>query len=120
MKIVQVTTAEELSALYEQSALTWEGLIATEDELGNVETWINNHGAGGPDLAFHIIKGELMNEVYQLTVDNAYPKDLTLVSVTGVDQMKLAIPRLQVGGRWFDDIVDNNARREGAEQEGEE
>lgn len=26
--------------------------------------------------------------------------------------MRLAIPRFEVGGRWFDDVVDNNARRE--------
>ena len=25
---------------------------------------------------------------------------------------KIAIPRFQIGGRWFNDIVDNNARRE--------
>ena len=28
------------------------------------------------------------------------------------DPTKIAIPRFQVGGRWFDDIVDNNRRRE--------
>lgn len=112
MKTLQVTTSEELNALYEQSALTWEGLLANEDELGAAETWIKNHGADGPDLTFHIIKGELMNEVYRLTGNNAYPEALTIVAVTGVDQMKLAIPRLQVAGRWFDDIVDNNESRE--------
>lgn len=112
MKAVQVTTAEELNVLYEQSALTWEGLIATEDELGIVEKWIKNHNADDPELTFHIIKGALMNEVYQLSGSNAYPENLTLVAVTGVDSTKLAIPRLQVGGRWFDDIVENNARRE--------
>lgn len=111
-KVVQITTAEELKKLYEQSALTWEGLKADDDELKIVETWIKNHNAEGPELTFHIIKGELMNEVYQLTGNNAYPEDLTLVSVTGVNQVKLSLPRLQVGGRWFDDIVDNNARRE--------
>ena len=112
IKIVQVTTAEELNALYEQSALTWEGLKAEKHTLRVAEIWIREHDAAGPDLNFHIIKGGLMNEVYQLTGNNAYPENLTLVAVTGVDQIKHAIPRMQVGGRWFDDIVDNNARRE--------
>ena len=26
--------------------------------------------------------------------------------------MRIVIPRLEIGGRWFDDIVDNNIWRE--------
>ena len=67
MKQVQVTTAEELKQLYEQSALTWEGLKAEKHTLTVAEMWIKDHKADSPELTFHIIKGELMNEVYQLT-----------------------------------------------------
>ena len=52
-----------------------------------------------------------MNELCHLTDDNAYPEDCTLVSVTDINQMKIALQRFEVGGRWFDDIVDNNTRR---------
>ena len=104
----------ELDYLYGQSALTWEGMSADEENLQAISDWLREHGAAAFNMTpvFHIIAGKLMNEIYGLTGDNAYPDDLTLVSVTGIDQMKIAIPRFEVGGRWFDDIVDNNARRE--------
>ena len=104
----------ELNNLYNQSALTWEGMSSDEENLQAITDWLGQHGAISFNTTpiFHIITGELMNRVYELTGSNAYPDDLTLVSVTGIDQMKVAIPRFEVGGRWFDDIVDNNARRE--------
>ena len=112
MNIINVTTKEQLDALYNQSALTWEGLSSDEENLTAVRNWFEKHGVlthVEPD--FHIIEGKFMNEQYGLSGDNAYPEDCTLVSVTDIDQMKIVIPRFEVGGRWFDDIVDNNARR---------
>ena len=53
-----------------------------------------------------------MNDTYGLTGRNAYSDDLSIVSVTDINQMKVTLPRFEVGGRWFDDIVDNNAMRE--------
>ena len=113
MNIINVTTKEQLDALYNQSALTFEGLAADEENLNAVRNWLEEHGAiqhVEPD--FHIIKGELMNEVYGLSKNNAYPEDLNIISVTDINQMAITIPRFEVGGRWFDDIVDNNASRE--------
>ena len=112
MNIINVTTTQQLNALYNQSALTWEGLSSDEENLNAVRDWLEKHEAltyVEPD--FHIIKGKFMNEQYGLSGDNAYPEDCTLVSVTDINQMKIALPRFEVGGRWFDDIVDNNARR---------
>ena len=61
-------------------------------------------------------KGELMNQIYQLTGSNAYPEDLTFVSIPlsmfNNNIGKLALVKFQLGARWLDDIVDNNARRE--------
>ncbi len=72
---------------------------------------------------FYIIEGRTMNREYNLTGTNAYPeKDCTLVCIKLTDLVKplaLTMPRFQVGGRWFDDVVDNNARRE-AEKNGTE
>jgi hypothetical protein len=49
-----------------------------------------------------------MNKLCKLTGNNAYPNDLTIFSI---DKFKcLAIT---VGARWMDDIISNNARREG-------
>lgn len=68
------------------------------------------------EVAYHI-KGGLMNREYGLTGDNAYQDDLSILYFR-LDDMEnpnaLAIPRFAVGGRWFDDVVDNNARREKA------
>lgn len=114
MKTILVSTKEQLDALYNQSALTWEGLSADEENLDAVKNWLEEHGAilENTEPTFHIITGELMNDIYDLTGSNAYAEDLTIVSVTDIDQMKITIPRFEVGGRWFDDIVDNNARRQ--------
>ena len=114
MNIINVTTKEQLNNLYEQSALTWEGLTADEENLNAVKEWLNVHGALLEDTEpiFHIIAGDFMNTVYGLTSSNAYEDDLTIVSVTDIDLMKVVIPRFEVGGRWFDDVVDNNASRE--------
>ena len=103
----------ELDTLYNESALTWEGMCTDEENLNAVANWLRENGALGynAEPIFHIITGELMNKTYGLHGNNAYPDDLTILSVTGINQMKVAIPRFQVGGRWFDDIVNNNANR---------
>lgn len=58
--------------------------------------------------------GRDMNRYYGLTGDNAYPDDLHFLAfpLDGLDISKLAIFKLRMQDRWFDDIVDNNARRE--------
>ena len=112
MNIIPVTTTLQLDTLYNESALTWEGWSSDEKSLNAIREWLKKHEAlthVEPD--FHIIKGKFMNEQYGLSGDNAYPEDCTLVSVTDINQMKIALQRFEVGGRWFDDIVDNNTRR---------
>ena len=112
MNKIIVTTKTELDALYNCSALTWEGLSTDTENLESVIDWLKVHNAETEEVTFHIIKGELMNEIYGLTGTNAYPDDLDIVSVTGIKQEKIIFARFEVGGRWFDDIVDNNRMRE--------
>jgi len=114
METINVCTKAQLEALYNQSALTWEGLTAAEENFEAVMDWLVNLGAtiDGQEPTFHIITGEFMNATYGLRGANAYPNDLTIVSVTNINHMKIALARFEVGSRWFDDIVDNNARRE--------
>ena len=113
MNIINVSTKEQLNALYNESALTWEGLSSDEENLSAVKEWLEEHGAIlDTEPTFHIIMGELMNEAYGLTGRNAYADDLIIVSVTNINQMAIVIPRFDVGGRWFDDVVDNNVGRE--------
>ena len=100
-----------LDELYAGSALTF---IGQSDEDGNVKDifdWIEGH-TPLKRREVYVIKGELMNREYGLTGDNAYWPGLTLLCFRLDDMetpMKLAIPRLQVGGWWFDDVVDSNA-----------
>ena len=89
---------------------------------GDLDTWIKGYiqmlkdeGIGEPKQ-FITFKGRDMNITYGLTGDNAYQDNLTFLMfpLDGLDVPKLAIFRLRAGDKWFDDIVDNNQRREEA------
>ena len=117
---IKIIPADEtkIRELKNGSAFTWEGLSGLENDkevilddfkkanvLDDVEIF-----------EFYTWKGELMNQIYQLTGSNAYPEDLTFVSIPlsmfNNNVGKLALVKFQLGARWLDDIVDNNARRE--------
>jgi hypothetical protein len=101
MEIIKVETKEQLKALYDCSAMTWEGLRSDDFEVALQE-------CGQENAKGYITKGSVMNDICKLTGDNAYPEDLNIFSI---DKFRgLAI---QYGARWMDDIIDNNARREG-------
>ena len=101
MEIIKVETKEQLKALNDCSAMTWEGLI--EEDFGVALDMCGAEGAKG-----YVTKGKVMNEICHLTGNNAYPDDLTIFSI---DKFKgLAI---MVGARWMDDILSSNADREG-------
>ena len=63
---------------------------------------------------FHVISGAYMNSVYDLFGSNAYPDDLNIVVIRLSDlkdYSAIIMKRFEFGGRWFDDVVDNNTRR---------
>ena len=100
MEIIKVETKEQLKALNDCSAMTWEGLI--EEDFGAALDMCGAEGAKG-----YVTTGKVMNEICHLTGSNAYPDDLTIFSI---DKYKgLAI---MFGARWMDDIISNNADRE--------
>ena len=101
MEIIKVETKEQLKALNDCSAMTWEGLI--EEDFGAALDMCGAEGAKG-----YVTTGKVMNEICHLTGNNAYPDDLNIFSI---DKFKgLAI---MFGARWMDDIISNNADREG-------
>ena len=64
-------------------------------------------------VAIYTYSGKMMNDKYSLRGNVAYPDDLTNFSfdtnlVFGGNIGEVAIDRFNYGGRWFDDIVDNN------------
>lgn len=107
MEIKRLTTKEGLDDL--GSALTMVGL--TEDSIQDYIEWIKQYTPMKSEMAY-IVNGKTMNEVYHLTGSNAYPDDLTIVSIKLEDMedpRKIVTKRFEVDARWFDDIVGNNA-----------
>ena len=112
---VTMATTEDLDYFYKDWSLTIEGLKADRKNLDAYYEIIRKYTTVKPDFKFYIVKGWQMNSKYRLTGKNAYNDNLNIVVCTleSMDEpMKLAIPRFSWGGRWFTDIVDNNARRE--------
>ncbi len=112
---IEVTTKDQLDELYSSSALTFIGVSAEEESINALIDWLKEHSEISNPLPVHIISGQTMNDNYGLTGTNAYKEDLTLISIK-LENIKnvnaIAIPRFEVDGRWFDDIVNNNAMRE--------
>ena len=108
--IRKITTLEDLEALANKSAPTWEGLLldGLEDQLKEID----------PEDAVYCT-GKTYNEVYGLTGNNAYPNDLSIVFL-----IKWGIPimnwKFKYGCRWADDVKDNNLAREGFGDDEEE
>lgn len=98
--IIKVNTKEQLDELYNCSAMTWEGLREESFQQALEE-------CGTDDAIGYVVKGKVMNEFYGLTGNNAYPNDLNIFSID-----KVKVLAILFGARWFDDIVDNNQRRE--------
>lgn len=88
---------------------------------GDLQEWKDGYtklleGAGiGTPLEFHTFTGRDYNEAFHTTGANRYPDDLTFLTfpLDGLHIGKLAMFKLQMQDRWFDDIVDNDLRREG-------
>lgn len=70
--------------------------LLKENGIGEISEWVE-------------FSGKDMNEEFDLTGDNRYPDDLHFLafSLEGLDVGKLALFKLQMGDRWFDDIVGN-------------
>ena len=101
MEIIEVKTIEQLEGLYHSSAMTWEGLREEDFEVALQK-------CGQANAKGFLTKGAVMNKLCKLTGDNAYPDDLNIFSI-----MEFKGLAMYFGARWMDDIIDNNARREG-------
>lgn len=107
-----VTERQELDRLDEAgSTLCWEGLPEGDEQR------LADMLAGGlalPELSdaeIGVVAGAVMNDVYGLTGENAYPADLRLALVTVPDHIR-ATHFAELAARdirFFDNIVTNNA-----------
>lgn len=116
MKKIFTETREQLDVLAGGSALTWEGLrMETDEDYKSVTDWMREQGAEPKTDNVYITLGKTMNALEGLTGSNAYPDDLSIVSfkLSEIDGVKyLILPMRMTGGRWMDDIIENNRRRE--------
>lgn len=97
---------------YDGSALTLEGLDL--DSLDDYANYLDRECGLKDGAVFHIIDGNEMDDFYMLSGKNAYPGDLHIVVIKLSDLVNpnaIIMKRFSFGGRWFDDVVDNNARR---------
>lgn len=114
---IGVKTERVFNELYNDNAFTFVGLSLTDDLLEMLNNvFEENDLLAKPIENLYVLKGEYINNLLNLTGDNRYPDDLTIISIK-LDNFKnigkLAIFKLKIGARWFNDIVDNNLRREG-------
>lgn len=123
MNVIKVTAKAQLDELYEDWALTIEGLSPDEKNLKDLLDWVKELTPLKREDVY-TIEGSVMNREYGLTGTNAYPDtDCTLVCVKLADMerpKRVTMPRFQIGGRWFYDVVENNARREAEKRTGTE
>ena len=77
--------------------------LLNQEGIGTIQQWVEFTGAD-------------MNAHYGLKGVNAYPSDLHFLAfpLDGLNVGKLAMFKLRMEDRWFDDIVANNAAREEA------
>ena len=112
IKTIHASSTKTLDVLYNDSAFTIEGLKL--ENIPDVVKWVEGY-TKFKNKRVYIVSGETMNTYCGNTGDNAYPNDLNIISIKLSDMrnpMNLVIPRFRVGGRWFDDVVNNNRRRE--------
>ena len=119
METITVNDKATLDELYKGSALTLEGCAPTKENIDWLFGWLKDHTPLKRERVY-IVSGSLMNMAYGLTGDNAYPEtNCTLVCVKLEDlenPASITTARFWLRGRWFDDVVDNNSRREEEER----
>ena len=98
-----------LKELYEGSAYTIIGVG------GELNTWVdgyqellNEKGIGKVE-DWYVFTGKDLNIEYGLTGEDAFKEDIRFLAfpLTGLNVEKLAIFRIRMGDKWFDDFIDN-------------
>ena len=90
---------------------------------GDLQEWVAGYeemlaeNEIGKPTAWFYAKGAQVNKEFGLTGREAFKDRLTILffPLDDLDIGKLAIFKLRMGDRWFDDIIDNSLRRLNAE-----
>lgn len=119
MNIKLVSANEEkIKELENGSAFTWEGMILDTKSLDQMAHDFVNERLVTEDtkeIDGFVWNGKMMNEIYGLHGDNAYPDEFPFLcfdtdSFNGNGNVNVF--KMMVGARWLDDIVANNAFKE--------
>lgn len=110
MRTKRVTQITNLDDAYKGSYYTVEGAGGDLNEwIDGIEELLAKEGIGKPTHWF-TTNGRAVNEYAEPeNWRDAYKDDLTFLMfpLDGLDISRLAIFKLQMQDRWFDDIVDN-------------
>ena len=112
MNIITIDNPKkQFQELYDNSAYTCTGCSDPKEFAKGYTEYLKELGIGKVNT-FYTFTGKQMNENYKLKGTTKYPDDLNFLSfkLDGLDCGKLAIFKLRMEDRWFDDIVDNNKR----------
>lgn len=110
VKVPENREEEFVSNFYNTSAFTFEGIdLSNKKENEKMEKAFREAGFKEKDFVIFTLTGKVMNRIFSLTEANAYPDDITIAVIPNFYD---PIFKLQVGARWFDDIVCNNRIRQ--------
>ena len=110
VKVPEGQVDEMLDEFYNKSAFTFEGLEVNKPDMEKLMDFLRERDYNPKEnVAWYWFSGDVMNNKYGLTGSNAYSPELTFVVIPDYYN---PLVKLQLGARWFDDIVDNNARRQ--------
>lgn len=110
MEIKTISSEQEIRELYENSYSTILGAGGDLQEwVGGISKWMESKGLGEMTNVV-TFKGKDVNDIYNLEGRNRFPDDLIILAWANdkIDMPRYCIPRLQMGIRWFDDIIDNS------------
>lgn len=115
MRTLKTASKEDLQMLYNNSAFTYVWLLDEEKEYESLENFLfDNCWLTKPEeVIMYKASGSLVNETFVLEWKNRFPRDLNIVflplSNFSKDEIgRLAIIKLQIWARRFDDIINNS------------
>lgn len=113
MTLVQIPEKRVIEMLQEfcaKSVFTFEGIDIKSNEgkeaLKEFEKLMRKTGYSQKNCVGYWCKGCVINEVFSLTDSNAYSDDFVFLFVPDYYNADV---KVQLGARWFDDIISSNA-----------
>lgn len=115
MKNIRTASKKDLQMLYKDSAFTYIWLLDEAKEYESLENFLfDSCWLKRPDeVIMYKASGDLINEEFGLEWKNRFPKDLNVVflplSNFSKDEIgRLAMIKLQIWARRFDDVINNS------------